>query len=89
MIVAIDGHRFETTKAEAHFHLSHFDGHNRHHGDLYLSSRGTWYVATPSQWANGHRWETIDPAEALERYSEYLSDKEKDRILELAKLETE
>jgi predicted heme/steroid binding protein len=88
-IVAIDGHRFETEKAKKSWELSHFDGHNRHTGRLYLSSRGTWYVSTPSQWSNGHRWELIDPATAIERYSEHLEQGEVAEILELAKLDTE
>lgn len=90
MIVAISGHRFDTDKAKRKWTLSHHDGRNRHTGALYLSSRGTWYVETPSQWANGHRWETIDAAEAIERYgNDYLEDDEVKEILALAKLETE
>jgi hypothetical protein len=89
MIVAIDGRRFDTAKAKAHYRLDYHDGRNRHTGDLYLSARGTWYVETPSQWANGHRWELIDPAVAVERYQDYLTQDEIVDILTFAKLETE
>lgn len=89
MFVAIEGHRFDTSKSKAHYELiGHING-NRHTGDLYLSSRGTWYVWTPSQWSNGHRWELVDPEVAVERYQDYLSQDEIAEILKLAKLETE
>lgn len=88
-IITIDGHRFDTAKAKAHFELDHHDGNNRHTGDLYLSSKGTWYVYTPSQWANGHRWELVDPTTALERYHEYLTNDERAEIIKLADLATE
>ena len=88
-VIVIDGKRLDTDKARRTWDLSYHDGHNRHTGALYLSSRGTWYVETPSQWANGHRWELIDPAEAIERYPDSLSDEERAEILALAKLDTE
>lgn len=88
-IIAIDGHRFDTDKAKHTWPLQYHDGHNNFTGELFLSSRGTWYVYTPSQWANGHRWELTDPADVLERYQDYLSEAEKIEILTLAKLETE
>ena len=86
MIIAIDGHRFDTTKARKTWNLRYHDGNNFHEGDLYLSSRGAWYIETPSQWSNGHRWELTD---VIERYSHYLSQTAIAEILELAKLETE
>jgi hypothetical protein len=89
MIIAIEGKRFETTKARHHWHMHNFDGQNSHHGDLYLSSQGTWYIETPSQWANGHRWELIDPTDIIEQYRDYFDDDEIAQIIELAKLETE
>jgi hypothetical protein len=89
MIVAIEGHRFDTAKAKRSWPLSHFDGNNRHTGTLYLSSKGTWYIETPSQWASGHRWELIDPQDAIERYDQYLNQDELEEILGLANLETE
>jgi hypothetical protein len=88
-IECIDGHRFDTDKAKKHWHMRHFDGNNVLKGDLYLSSRGTWYMYTPSQWSNGHRWELSDPADLLERYGDYFDDDEKAEIMALAKLETE
>lgn len=89
MIVAIDGKRFDTTKAQDNWPLSHFDGHNLHEGHLYLSSQGTWYLETPSQWANGRRWEIIDPAVVIERYRQYFSQDEIAEIIQLAELDTE
>lgn len=89
MIVAIEGHRFDTSKAKNTWDIGYHDGHNLLTGDLYLSSKGTWYVFTPSQWADGHRWELIDPADAIERYGEHLDDDVIEEIMALAKLDTE
>lgn len=88
-IVVIEGHRFDTSKAKKSWSLDYHDGHNCHTGDLYLSSRGTWYCCTPSQWSNGHRWEIGDPAELVEQYGRGLDDDELEEIFELAGLETE
>ena len=88
-IVLIDGHRFDTEKAKREWDPSYHDGHNRFSGELYLSSKGTWYVHTPSQWANGHRWEIGDPADLIEQYGEGLDDEEREEIIALAGLETE
>lgn len=88
-IVAIDGKRLDTRRCKRTWRMEHHDGSNLHTGDLYLSSRGTWYVYTPSQWANGHRWELIDPADVLERYQEYLTAAERAEIVELGALEVE
>lgn len=89
MIVSIDGKRFDTSKAQDHWEMRHWDGNNNHTGDLYLSSQGTWYLETPSQWANGRRWELIDPEVVIERYRDYFTQDEIGEIIELAKLETE
>jgi hypothetical protein len=80
-IIVIDGKRLDTGKAKQSWDLSHHDGSNYHSGRLYLSSGGTWYVETPSQWANGHRWELCDPVEAIERYGEGLGDDDRAEIL--------
>ncbi len=53
MIIVIDGKRLDTDKAKAEFDLGYHDGRNSHCGTLYLSSAGTWYVWTPSQWRTG------------------------------------
>lgn len=87
-IVVIDGKRLDTSKARK-WSLNYHDGNNYHYGALYLSSKGTWYVETPSQWANGHRWELCDPTDAIERYGHGLDDDERAEILELAGVETE
>jgi hypothetical protein len=88
-IVCIEGHRFDTEKAKRTWSLDFHDGNNMHYGDLYLSSRGTWYCETPSQWSNGHRWEIGDAGELVEQYGCGLDDDEKSEIFALAKLETE
>jgi len=88
-IILIDGHRFDTEKAKKSWSLNYHDGKNLYTGDLYLSSRGTWYVYTPSQWGNGHRWEIGDPAVLIEQYGEGLSDEEREEVITLAGLETE
>ena len=88
-IVLIEGHPFNTEKAKREWSLNYFDGHNHHTGELYLSSKGTWYCHTPSQWANGHRWEIGDPAVLIEKYGEGLDDEERAEIIALAGLETE
>lgn len=90
MIVAIKGRRFDTDKAKRHWQLMRCDPQgNRHTGDLYLSSQDTWYIETPSQWANGHRWELIDPQDAVELYGGYLDQAEIADIIALAGLVTE
>ncbi len=72
MIVVIDGKRLDTDKARTWI-LDYSDEHaNWHRGELYLSSGGTWYVRTPSQWASGQRWELCDPTTVLERYGRGL-----------------
>lgn len=87
MIVCIDGKRLDTDKAKS-WSLNYHDGSNLFTGKLYLSSKKTWYVYTPSQFGNGHRWELCDPAEAIEMYKG-LNDDEITEILEIAELETE
>lgn len=90
MKVTIGGHRFDTSKASHHWGLDRIDDNsNRHTGDLYHSSKGTWYVWTPSQWANQHAWMLIEPADALTEYDQYLTDEEKAEIAELAGLDWE
>ena len=87
--ISIDGHLFDTDKAKASWLLHMVDGQsNVHSGKLYLSSKGTWYVYTPSQWGNCHSWmvlgELKDGARAaLEEYSDYLG---QDNINEIASL---
>jgi len=89
MIVCIEGKRLDTDKAKAHWRLYYHDGNNAHTGDVYLSSKGTWYVYTMSQWGNGHRWELMSPEEILEQCGHGLEEGEKEEIIEIAKLETE
>lgn len=90
MKVTIDGHHFDTQKASHYWDLEYFDqSSNRHTGTLYRSSKGIWYVYTPSQWTNQHSWQLIEPVEALTDYDKYLEDKEKTEIAELAGLDWE
>jgi hypothetical protein len=79
MKIVIEGSRFDTEKAQ-HWDLSLWDGHNWIQGDLYRSSKGTWYVNTPSQWSNGHHWELTTPAQALEDYRQFLEDSQVEEI---------
>ena len=88
-IIVIEGKRLDTDKARRSWSLNFHDGSNLYTGELYCSSRGTWYCYTPSQWGNGHRWELCNPSEAIEMYGRGLSDKSKAEILEAANLETE
>jgi hypothetical protein len=87
--VVIDGHRFDTRKAQIKWELEYWDGHNWHTGMLCMSSTGIWYTLTPSQWSNMHNWEIIDPTEAMERYAKYLTSKQKAIIADLAGLDWE
>jgi hypothetical protein len=96
MIVVIGGRRFDTDKAKEHFALYYPlpgtappPGKKRLAGSLYLSSKGTWYVKTPSEFETGHRWELIDPAVAVTRYADYMRAEYLAEIIALAELETE
>ncbi len=90
MKICIEGHRFDTDKAKTHIELEMIDDRsNRHTGDAYMSTKGQWYVYTPSQWGNMHHWTLSSAAEILDNYDAYLSDTEKEEIAELAKLEWE
>ena len=60
------------------------DGSNVHTGKVYLSSAGTWYVWTPSQWGNGHWWELSEPGEILNQWDRYLTTERKAEIAEEA-----
>jgi hypothetical protein len=80
MKIVIEGHRFDTNKAEKHYELTHFDGHNHITGDLFKSSKGKWYMWTPSQWANCHSWIMTSPAEILEQYRDFLKEDEIEEI---------
>ena len=89
-IVNIDGILFDTGRARKHYNLSWLDAHsNNITGDLYLSPKDIWYVNTPSEWANCHRWEILGGNKkegakyALELYSDFL---EKSEIEEIAQM---
>lgn len=86
MKLVIDGIRLDTDKASHHWDLWYNDGSNSFTGDVYRSSKGTWYMYTPSQWANRHSWVLMTPEEILSAYPEYLSDGTKAEIAELAGL---
>ncbi len=90
MKISINGHHFDTDKASHHWDLDWFDQNsNRHTGDVYRSSKGQWYVYTPSQWSNMHYWELMSVSEILSNYDEYLEDDEKAEIAELGGVEWE
>lgn len=84
MKIVINGHRFDAAKAKKHYTLEAFDDRsNRVTGDVYLSSKGQWYLETPSQWANGHYWMLSTAAEILSEYGSYLTESEKAEIATL------
>jgi hypothetical protein len=87
--VAIEGQVFDTEKAKKHYELRYWDGNNWFEGDLYQSSRGTWYVFTPFQWGASSTWELITAQEAIEIYRDYLSEEEIEQIIEDDNIETE
>jgi hypothetical protein len=89
LIVAIEGHIFDTSKAKKHYELRYWDDHNWIEGDLYESSHGTWYVYTPSQWRAASYWRITTAQEAVEEYRNYLSQKEIEEIIEEENVETE
>jgi hypothetical protein len=72
--IVIEGQRFDTSKAKKQWNMAYWDGSNWIQGELYLSSKGQWYMYSPSQWSNGHHWELTSPAEVLENYRNYFED---------------
>lgn len=90
MKIVLNGIRLDTTKAKLHVSLDHHDGSNMIEGDVYQSASGKhWYVYTPSQWSNGHRWEMSTPTRILEDYGRELSDADREAISTAAGLEWE
>jgi hypothetical protein len=90
MKVSIEGHRFDTEKAKLHVQLYRLDDRsNQHTGDVYMSSKGMWYVYTPSQWANMHSWVLMSPEEILSEYDSYLTQEQKEEIAFEAELDWE
>lgn len=86
MKIAIDGELFDTEKGQ-HWPLARWDGSNWSNGDLYLSSSGTMYVHTPSQWSDMRGWELVAPVGAVERYRDYLTDDDIEEICAACGLE--
>ena len=89
MRIAILGYRFDTEKASNHWELARWVNNNMHCGDIYRSSRGTWYAHTPAQEGGDHEWTLIEPAAALERYGTYLTETEINEISTIAELDWE
>jgi hypothetical protein len=86
--ICINGHRFDTAKVSHHWGLERQDDrYNNHTGDVYRSSKGVWYVETPSQWANMHSWVIMTPDEILNEYADYLTDYDKEEITKVAGLD--
>ena len=79
-----ESYRVDTDKAKYHWNLSYWDGNNSHHGDVYVSKKGLWYVYTPSQWANQHSWIITTAQDILAEYDRYLTQDEKTAIAEVA-----
>lgn len=80
MRVVIEGKRLDTEKAVLHIEMAYFDGSNHITGDLYKSSKGTWYMVTPSQWSNGHHWTLTTPHEVIELYRDFFTDEDIEEI---------
>ena len=88
MKVTIDGIRLDTEKAKFSVTLYWLDDHsNQHTGEVYMSSQGQWYIYTPSQWGNQHRWELASPESILNDYDRYRTDEKKDQIASLGGLD--
>lgn len=88
--IAIDDKMFNTEMATHDYDLHGFDGNsNQIRGHLYRSSRGTWYVYTPSQWSNRRRWEITTGKQALLDYSHYLGQEQMAEIAKLCELDWE
>jgi hypothetical protein len=88
-IVVIGGKAFNTCKAQRRWVLEYHDGENYSRGELYVSSKGNWYLWSPSQWSNSHAWMLTSPVDAVEKYGKFLSQDEIVEILALANVETE
>ena len=87
MKITIDGIRLDTEKASQSWTLYWADDRsNAHSGHIYRSSKGQWYVYTPSQWSNQHTWELSTAANILNDYDKYLNDEQKTQIAELGEL---
>jgi len=87
--VSIDGHVFDTSKVKWHASLNYFDGHNQIYGDVYESSTGIFYVYTPSEWSNMHRWEIQTPGEIIENYLDMLGEDAVDHLIRIGKINVE
>lgn len=86
MKLTIDGVMLDTEKAQQ-WPLSYMDERSNHHtGDVFRSSKGTWYVFTPSQWSNRHSWVLMNPADILSEYDKYIEEEDKAEIANLAGL---
>lgn len=85
--ITIDGVRLDTKKATHSWELYWLDRQsNQHTGEVFVSSTNQWYVYTPSQWANQHRWELSTPEQVLSDYDRYLTDAQKTAIAEVGGL---
>lgn len=76
MRLVIDGKRLDTEKAALHLTMAYWDGHNNITGDVYKSSKGQWYMHTPSQWSNEQHWILITPHEIIEMYRDFFEEDE-------------
>jgi hypothetical protein len=89
MKISIDGQHFDTAKASQHWELYYWDGSNGHSGSVYRSSRGTWYVNTPSQWSNRRAWMVMLPEHILSEFDRYLTQEDKEDIATVAGIDWE
>jgi len=77
---------FIPRKAKKIFNLAYWDGNNWSKGFLFLSKKGIWYLYTPKDTLDGHRWEIVkDPCKFTQIYKNYLTDSQIKEIKQLSK----
>ena len=83
MKIVVEGHKFDTGKAKKFYKLRYWDEHNWHSGNLWISSKGLFYMEEPTQWSNyAGMYRMTSAEEMLENYRRYLEDSEIEEIAE-------
>ena len=89
MKVSIESVLFDTEKARLHISLAFWDGNNSQTGDLYVSSKGTVYALTPSQWSNLRSWVALTAAEAMNRWWDFMDEEDRETFAQITGLEAQ